>query len=140
MTRAMLRPVKLRKAIFSRVLNVACAESTTLVRKLGLDPQQVLDLFGNSAVLGNGVMRLRTPFMIKREYLPDTMKVEVWQKGMQVIGDIAKSVDCPVPLFSACVPIYTAAMAQGHGKDDTASVHEVLGLMAGIGSRNLRQG
>jgi putative dehydrogenase len=114
------------------IYNVACAESVTLARKLGLDPQQVLDLFGNSAVLGTGVMRLRTPFMIKREYLPATMKVEVWQKDMQVIGDMAKSVDCPTPLFTACVPIYTAAMAQGLAQEDTASVHEVLGQMAGI--------
>ncbi len=117
------------------IYNVAYAESTTLVRKLGLDPQQVLDLFGESAVLGTGVMRLRSPFMIRREYLPATMKIEVWQKDMQVIGDMAKAVDCPVPLFSACVPIYTAAMAQGLGKEDTASVNEVLGQMAGIAPR-----
>lgn len=117
------------------IYNVACAESVTLVRKLGLDPQQVLDLFGTSAVLGTGVMRLRTPFMIKREYLPATMKVEVWQKDMQVIGDMAKAVDCPTPLFSACVPIYTAAMAQGLAQEDTASVNEVLGQMAGIPPR-----
>jgi putative dehydrogenase len=60
------------------------------------------------------------------------MKIEVWQKDMQVIGDMAKSVDCPTPLFSACVPIYSAAMAQGRALQDTASTAEVLGAMAGI--------
>jgi L-threonate 2-dehydrogenase len=118
------------------IYNVACAESMTLVRKLGLDPQQVLDLFGPSAVIGTGVMRLRSPFMIARDYLPATMKVEVWQKDMQVIGDMAKAVDCPTPLFSACVPLYTAAMAQGLAQHDTASVHEVLGQMAGLPPRD----
>lgn len=115
------------------IYNVACAESITLARKLGLDPQQVLDLFGPSPVIGTGVMRLRTPFMIRRQYTPATMKVAVWQKDMQVIGDMAKSVDCPTPLFSACVPIYNAAMAQGRAEEDTASVSEVLSGMAGIG-------
>jgi L-threonate 2-dehydrogenase len=114
------------------IYNVACAESVTLARKMGLDPQDVLDLFGNSQVIGTGVMRLRMPFMIQRQYSPATMKVEVWQKDMQVIGDMAKSVDCPLPLFSACAPIYSAAMAQGLAQEDTASVSEVLGLMAGI--------
>lgn len=114
------------------IYNVACAESVALARKMGLDPQDVLDLFGDSPVIGTGVMRLRMPFMISREYSPPTMKVEVWQKDMQVIGDMAKSVDCPLPLFSACGPIYSAAMAQGLGQQDTASVSEVLAGMAGI--------
>lgn len=114
------------------IYNVACAESVTLARKMGLDPQQVLDLFGNSPVIGTGVMRLRMPFMIRRQYSPPTMKVEVWQKDMQVIGDMAKSVDCPVPLFAACAPIYSAAMAQGLDQQDTASVGEVLAGMAGL--------
>ncbi len=114
------------------IYNVACAESVNLARKMGLDPQDVLALFGNSPVIGNGVMRLRVPFMIDRRYTPATMKVEVWQKDMQVIGDMAKSVDCPTPLFSACAPIYSAAMAQGLAQSDTASVSEVLARMAGI--------
>jgi len=114
------------------IYNVACAESVNLARKMGLDPKDVLALFGNSPVIGNGVMRLRVPFMIDRHYTPATMKVEVWQKDMQVIGDMAKSVDCPTPLFSACAPIYSAAMAQGLAQSDTASVSEVLARMAGI--------
>jgi putative dehydrogenase len=67
------------------------------------------------------------------------MKVEVWQKDMQVIGDMAKSVDCPTPLFTACVPLYSAAMAHGLAQADTASVCEVLGMMAGIGRPRARR-
>jgi len=117
------------------IYNVACAESVTFARKIGLDPQEVLDIFGPSPVIGTGVMRLRTPFMIKREYSPPTMKVEVWQKDMQVIGDLAKSVGCPLPIFNATAPIYTAAMAQGLALQDTASTAEVLGQMAGLFSK-----
>jgi len=34
-------------------------------------------------------------------------------------------------VFTACAPIYSAAMAQGLAQSDTASVHEVLAVMAG---------
>ena len=116
------------------IYNVACAESVNFARKMGLDPQQVLDLFGNSPVIGTGVMRLRVPFMIRRQYEPATMRVEVWQKDMQVIGEMAASVDCATPLFSACVPVYSAAMAQGLAQQDTASVSEVLASMTSAGA------
>ena len=113
------------------IYNVAVGESLTFARKMGLDPEQVWDLFAASPVVGTGVFKLRGKFMVERKYLPATMKVEVWQKDMQVIGDMAKSVGCPTPLFTACVPIYTAAMAQGLSQHDTASVCEVLDAMAG---------
>jgi 3-hydroxyisobutyrate dehydrogenase-like beta-hydroxyacid dehydrogenase len=114
------------------IYNVAYGEVVTFARKMGLDPRRMLELFGSSPVLGTGVMRLRMPFMLDRTYSPPTMKVEVWQKDMQVIGDMAKSLDCPMPLFNACAPIYTTAMAQGLALEDTASVAEVLGAMAGL--------
>ena len=113
------------------IYNVAVGESLTFARTMGLDPQQVWDLFAMSPVVGTGVFKLRGKFMVDRKYLPPTMKVEIWQKDMQVIGDMARSVDCPLPLFTACVPIYNAAMAQGLGQSDTASVCEVLERMAG---------
>ncbi len=114
------------------IYNVAVGETMTFARKMKLDPQQVWDLFSGSPVLGNGVFKLRGKLMVEQKYLPATMKVEVWQKDMQVIGDMAKSVDCPLPLFTTCAPIYTTAMAQGLSQHDTASVCEVLGRMAGL--------
>ena len=114
------------------IYNVACGESLTFARKMGLDPQQVWELFATSPVIGTGVFKLRGKFMVDRQYLPATMKVEVWQKDMRVIGDMAKAVGCPTPLFAACAPIYSAAMAQGLSQHDTASVCEVLGRMAGV--------
>lgn len=122
------------------ILNVATAESLAFGRKMGLDPRQLLALFGPSPIVGTGVYRLRGAMMARRRYRPPTMKVEVWQKDMQVIGDMAKSVDCPVPLFTACAPLYSAAMAQGYARSDTASVHEVLAAMAGIRRARSRRG
>jgi putative dehydrogenase len=114
------------------IYNVAYAESVALARKMGLDPREMLKLFGNSPVLGTGVMRLRMDMMVERKYSPPTMKVQVWQKDMEVIAEMAKSVHCPTPLFQACASIYTAAMAQGLSQEDTASTAEVFAKMAGL--------
>ena len=114
------------------IYNVAYAESVALARKMGVDPREVLKLFGNSPVVGTGVMRLRMGMMVERKYSPPTMKVEVWQKDMEVIGQMAKSVDCPTPMFQTAATIYTAAMAQGLSQEDTASTAEVFAKMAGI--------
>jgi L-threonate 2-dehydrogenase len=113
------------------IYNVAYAEMVTLCRRMGLDPAVALQHLGHSPYLGTGAMRLRVPFMIERRYEPATMKVALWQKDMQVIGEMARAVHCPTPLFDACASLYTGAMAMGLGEADTAATAEVLGRMAG---------
>ena len=114
------------------IYNVAYAESVTFARKMGLDPRDVLQHFGNSPILGTGVMRSRMTMMVERHYSPPTMKMEIWQKDMGIIGDLAKTLNCPTPLFTASADIYTAAMAQNLALEDTAATAEVLASMAGI--------
>ena len=115
------------------IYNVAYAEMVTLCRRMGLDPAVALKHMGPSPYIGTGAMRLRVPFMIERRYEPATMKIALWQKDMQVIGEMARAVHCPTPLLDACAPIYTAAMALGLGEADTAATAEVLARMTGIG-------
>jgi 3-hydroxyisobutyrate dehydrogenase-like beta-hydroxyacid dehydrogenase len=99
--------------------------------KAGLDPRQVLQLA--SAGAGNSrVLELRGPMMVKDRYDDPTMKIATWQKDMAVIGDYAQQLGCPTPLFSATLPVYAAAMAMGHGEEDTAAVCAVLETMAGV--------
>ena len=43
------------------------------------------------------------------------MKIDVWDKDMQVIGDYAKKIKVPVPMFDASKPIYIKAMKAGLG-------------------------
>ena len=113
------------------IYNVAYAEMVGLCRRMGLDPAVALEHMGASPYIGTGLMGLRMPMMIRRDYLPATMKVAVWQKDMQVIGDTARAVDCPTPLFNACAAIYTSAMALGLGEQDTAAAAEVLAVLGG---------
>ncbi len=120
------------------ILNVASAESLTYARRLGLDPELVHRLVAASPIIGTGVYRLRGRFMVDRSYRPATMKVEVWQKDMQVIGDMARTVGAPVPLFSNCAALYNAAMALGLAQSDSAAVCEVFDAMTGNGRHTNR--
>eukprot|EP01037_Dinobryon_pediforme_P005452 gene5452-5508_t len=109
--------------------NVASAEAMVLGMKAGLDPAQIAALIPGGA--GNSkIFELRAPLMAQQTYLPATMKIDIWQKDMDVIGRFATSLGVPTPTFSATIPIYAAAQAQGHGTKDTAAVCAVLEQMA----------
>jgi putative dehydrogenase len=110
--------------------NVAAAEAMVLGMKAGLDPALVLKVVAGGAG-GSRMLQIRGPMMVKGDYSEATMKNEVWQKDMSIIGDFARELDCPTPLFAASAPIYNAAMAMGLGKEDTGAVCAVLEEMAG---------
>ena len=110
--------------------NVAAAEAMVLGMKAGLDPAMVLKVVAGGAG-GSRMFQVRGPMMVKGDYSEATMKNEVWQKDMTIIGDFARMLDCPTPLFAASAPIYNAAMAMGLAKEDTGAVCAVLEAMAG---------
>ena len=62
-----------------------------------------------------------------------TMPLALWRKDLKSIGEFATEVGCPVPLFSAVVPLFLAAVALGYGHEDTAAVARVSQTMAGLG-------
>lgn len=119
--------------------NVAAAEAMVLGMKSGLDPAEVLKVISNGAGTSR-MLEVRGPMMVKGDYSDATMKVSVWQKDMKIIGEYARSIDCPTPLFLASAPFYTAAMAMGRGDEDTGSVCAVLEEMARTGRRPARRG
>ena len=115
--------------------NVASAEAMVLGMKSGLPPQLIFDLIRAGA--GNSrVFELRAPMMVKGKYDDVTMKIDVWQKDMDVIGDFAKKIRVKTPIFTATAAIYRKAMQQGLGAKDTAAVCAVLEKMAGYKRRS----
>jgi putative dehydrogenase len=114
--------------------NVAAAEAMVLGIKAGLDPQTVLEMVTTGA--GNSrVFELRAPMMVKARYDEATMKISVWQKDMAVIGQFAREIGVPTPMFDASVPVYNKAMKSGHAEHDTAAVCAVLEKMARVKRR-----
>jgi 3-hydroxyisobutyrate dehydrogenase-like beta-hydroxyacid dehydrogenase len=115
--------------------NVAAAEAFVLGMKAGLDPKTIYQVIGDGAGASR-MFQVRGPQMVAGRYDDATMKVEVWQKDMKVIADFAARLGVPTPLFNASAAMYNAAMAQGHAKDDTASVCAVLESLAGVKPRS----
>ena len=82
---------------------------------------------------GSRALQVRGRMLIEDRYEPvETMPLELWRKDMRAISDFAAMLACPTPLFSACVPLFNAAVASGLGRQDTAAVCAVIETMAGL--------
>ena len=122
--------MKLVANLLVAIHNVSSAEALVFARRLGLDPAKVVEVVGDGAG-SSRMLQVRGPMMAERGWVAATMKVEVWGKDMAIIGEALAELAVPAPLFSACIPVYHAALAQGHALHDTASVYAVLERMAG---------
>jgi 3-hydroxyisobutyrate dehydrogenase-like beta-hydroxyacid dehydrogenase len=111
--------------------NVSAAEAFVLGMKAGLAPKDIFEVQANSAGTSR-MFQVRGPMMVKGNYDDATMKNELWQKDLKIIGEFARQLGVPTPLFSASEEVYKAAMAQGYGLKDTAAVCAVLEKLAGV--------
>ena len=110
--------------------NVAAAEAFVLGMKAGLAPATILKVIAGGAG-GSRMFQVRGPQMAAGKY-PPQIKVEVFQKDMKIIGEFATRLGVATPLFSATVPVYNSAMAQGYGGQDTAVVCAVLEKLSNV--------
>ena len=110
---------------------VGAAEAIVLGEKAGLDPSMLVEVLADSAATSR-MLEVRGPSMATGAYATPMMKVDVFQKDLEIIANFAKQAQCPVPLFSASVPLFTAVAAQGMGLQDTAAVVSVLRFLAGM--------
>ena len=111
--------------------NVAAAEAMVLAMKAGLDPRQTVEVVASGAGTSR-VFELRAPMMAANDYLPATMRSTIWKKDLTVIGEFASDLDCPTPLFGLATTLHAAALALGHGAEDSAAVCAALERMAGV--------
>jgi 3-hydroxyisobutyrate dehydrogenase-like beta-hydroxyacid dehydrogenase len=111
--------------------NVAAAEAMVLAMKAGLDPRQTVEVVSSGAGTSR-VFELRAPMMAANNYLPATMRSTTWKKDLTVIGEFAADLGCPTPLFGLAATLHAAALAMGHGAEDSAAVCAALEKMAGL--------
>jgi L-threonate 2-dehydrogenase len=117
--------MKLVANLLVAIHNVSTAEAMLMGTRMGLDAATMVRVLADGAG-GSRMFQVRGPMMAERTWNEATMKVEVWQKDMGLIGDMLRDLAVPAPLFSATLPVYHAAMALGHAQDDTAAVYDVL--------------
>ena len=122
--------MKLVANLLVAIHNVSTAEAVLFGKRMGLAPKDIVEVVADGAG-GSRMFQVRGPMMVTRGWDDATMKVEVWQKDMTIIDNALRALNLPSPLFAACIPIYHAAMAQGHALHDTAAVYAVLEKFAG---------
>ena len=120
--------MKLVANLLVAIHNLSTAEAILLGVRSGLDAAMVVKVIGDGAG-GSRMFQVRGPAMVNRSWGQATMKVATWQKDMRLINDALQATETPAPLFASSMPIYNAAMALGHGMDDTAAVYAVLERM-----------
>jgi 3-hydroxyisobutyrate dehydrogenase-like beta-hydroxyacid dehydrogenase len=111
--------------------NLSAAEAMVMGRRSGLDLNLVYDVIRDGAGTSR-MFEVRAPLMIAGDYSQATMKVDVYQKDIDIISEYASALRCPTPLFEASKAYYSGAYAQGYAKEDTAAIHAVLERMAGL--------
>ena len=110
----------------------AAGEAFALARKAGLDPATTYDAIIEGAG-GSRAMEARKEMLVANEYLPvRTASIDLFAKDLEVIGDFASDTRCPVPMFTATLPLYQAAAAQGMGEHDMTAISLMLQRLAGL--------
>lgn len=123
--------MKLVANLLVAIHNVSAAEAFVLGMKAGLDPKTLYKVIADGAG-SSRMFQVRGPQMVAGNYGKATMKVEVWQKDMRIIGEFVRRLGVRAPLFEATKPVYDKAMAQGFAKADTAAVCAVLEALSGV--------
>ncbi len=111
--------------------NLSTAEAVVFAQKAGLDPAMMLEIVGDGAG-SSRMLSVRGPMMVAGAYDEPTMKLDVYQKDIDIIAAFASEIGAPTPLFSRSAEFYATALAQGRGKQDTAAIASVLKTMAGL--------
>jgi 3-hydroxyisobutyrate dehydrogenase-like beta-hydroxyacid dehydrogenase len=122
--------LKLVANLLVAIHNVAAAEALLLAERAGLDPRAALAALTAGAGTSR-MLEVRGPLMVDGSYGTASMRVMTFQKDLDIISGFARALDCQAPVFGAAAQVHLAALAQGHGGDDTASVFEVLRRLAG---------
>lgn len=107
------------------VHHTAAAEALLLAQRAGLDPALALRALSDGA--GNSrMLEVRGPMMIAGDFSQANMRLEYYQKDIDLISDLGRTVRCPLPLFTASAQLHLAALAQGRLDEDPACVFAVL--------------
>jgi len=117
--------MKLVANLLVAIHNVATAEAMLLGKGCGLDPQEICETISTGAG-SSKIFELRAPLMAEQEFDPPTMRLDLWQKDMELISDFISESGVSTPLFNATSSIYEAANQQGLGQQDTAAIYTVM--------------
>lgn len=121
--------MKMTHNLLVAIHKAAAAEAFVLGMKAGLKPEMIHTIISDGAA-SSRMFEVKGALMVKEAYDEPMMKLDLFQKDIKIITALANELHCPTPLLAAAAQLYTAALARGWGKRDTAAVCAVLEKMA----------
>ncbi len=122
--------VKVAHQLLAGVHIAVAAEALSLAVRAGADPRQFYDVVtsaaGNSWMFENRMARV-----LEGDDAPRSA-VDIFVKDLNLVGEMARTLDHPVPLASQALQLFTAASAMGHGRADDGFVIRVWQALTGI--------
>ena len=107
------------------VHTLAAAEAMNLGMRAGFTGEQVIEVIGKSA--GSSTMfTIRAPFMASRKFVPAPGPVATLEKYLDMAGELAASLGCATPLFSAAAPYFRRASNLGMRQEDISAVIKLI--------------
>jgi 3-hydroxyisobutyrate dehydrogenase-like beta-hydroxyacid dehydrogenase len=106
------------------------AEALVLTSKLGLPPENLLQLVHQSMVR-SGVTDYKAPFVLKRDFTPN-FPMRLMHKDIKLMLDAAHENRIKLPGLETVEEIYEVAAEEGLGDLDYAATLELLEKWAGV--------
>ena len=115
---------KLVNQILVSVNNLAVCEALRFAIHNGLDPQKTIQAVGGGAA-GSWQLANLGPKMIAGDFAPGFM-VDLQQKDLRLVLQAAGESRTPLPAASLVHQLFIATQREGHGKDGTQALYNVL--------------
>jgi len=106
------------------------SEALTLTRKLGVQPEKMLELI-QASMVRSGVTDYKAPFVMQRDFSPN-FPLRLMHKDIHLMLEAAGQVGAQLPGLREVEKIYQRAVDQGDRDLDYAATLKVIERMAGV--------
>jgi len=106
------------------------AEAFVLSRKLGVEPQKMIELI-QASMVKNGVVDYKAPFVLRHDYSPN-FPLRLMHKDIHLMLDMAKENRVKLPALETVDEIYELSSEEGWDDLDYAATLGLLERWAGI--------
>lgn len=106
------------------------AEGMTLARKLGVEPQKLVELI-QASMIRSGVVDYKAPFVLRHDFSPN-FPLRLMHKDIHLMLDTAKEARVKLPALETVDEIYELASEEGWDDLDYAATIGLLEKWAGL--------
>ena len=108
----------------------ALGEAVLLLERADVDPALALQALAGG-LAGSRILQVKAPAILARDFTP-TFTVGLHAKDMRIAQELARSLDCVLPVSETVTQMLHAAVARGLTSLDHSAVVQVPELLSGI--------